>query len=142
MLVYRKRKRRSGGGAQVIALTFAQFKDELATRWTRDGYEFDQSDIDSTATPMLWHSQNLLPFAQSGGEFSLAVCKSIVKHGYCSLEWFAKEFPKCLGESVDSKSGRRISKKDFRKSAQPDFNPIVYGGFSVAFILESTRNES
>lgn len=97
------------------ALTFPQFQDELASRWVRLGYEFDQRDIDATATNQLWHTQNLLPFVESGDELPMAVCKSIVKHGWNSLDWFAKNYPSCLGKYTDARTGYAINKHDLTK---------------------------
>ena len=93
-------------------LTFYQFQHEFALRWVRLGYHFDQRDIDASATSQLWHTQNLIPFAKSGGEFPMTVCKSIVKHGWNSLEWYAKNYPNCLGSYTCAKTGRAIKKKD------------------------------
>ena len=97
------------------ALTFPQFQDELASRWVRLGYEFDQHDIDATATNQMWHTKNLLPFVESGGELSMAVCKSIVKNGWNSLDWFAKNYPSCLGQYTDVRTGYAINKHDLTK---------------------------
>lgn len=97
------------------ALTFPQFQDELASRWDRLGYDYDQLDIDATATSQLWHTQNLLPFVEAGGELPMSVCKSIVKHGWNSLDWFAKNYPMCLGKYTDVRTGYAINKNDLTK---------------------------
>jgi hypothetical protein len=97
------------------ALTFPQFQDDFALRWTRLGYEFDQHDIEATATTQLWHTQNLLPFVESGRELPRAVCKSIVKHGWHSLDWFAKNYPSCLGKYTYVRTGYAINKNDLTK---------------------------
>ncbi len=98
------------------ALTFLQFQDEIASRWIRLGYEFEQQDVAATATNQLWHTQNLIPFAEAGGKFPMAVCKSIVKHGWNSLDWFAINSSSCMGEHTDVRTGRAISKRDLTKS--------------------------
>jgi hypothetical protein len=100
--------------SSLCVLTFNQFQDEVALRWDASGYKYDKQDLDATATNQLWHTQNLLPFVEGGGELPMAVCKSIVKHGWNSLDWFARHYPKCLGENVYAKSGRAIPSKDLR----------------------------
>jgi hypothetical protein len=87
---------------------------DVALRWDAIGYEYDKQDLDSTATNQLWHTQNLLPFVEGGGELPMAVCKSIVKHGWNSLDWFAKNYPECLGKNVYVQNGRAIPSKDLR----------------------------
>lgn len=93
-------------------LTYLQYIKSVKDYYVIMGYDFDDYDIKCRATPEKWHEEILIPYVLTGDTFSRILCRSIAKHGYHRLEYFAKNYPHSIPDYTDIKSGKMIDKKD------------------------------